>query len=93
MDNLILGLYLATISKKTDEIWQKAFSKRLRTLITSKGYTSAYDFWIQECGDSISRSNLDNMLNGKVDPKISTLRKLAKNLNITLQELINGPDL
>lgn len=84
---------MTKLIKRTDEQWQKAFAKRLKALVEKKGYTSAYEFWLQECGEDISRSNLDNMLNGRVDPKISTLRKLANNLGMTLQELLDSPDL
>lgn len=81
---------MARITKKADELWQKGFAKRLRQLIHQKGYVSAYDFWVQECGEEISRANLDNILNGRVDPKISTIRKLARGLKISLAELLEG---
>ncbi|MBY0517507.1 MAG: helix-turn-helix transcriptional regulator [Bacteriovoracaceae bacterium] len=84
---------MTKLMKRTDEQWQKAFAKRLRTIIEEKGYTSAYEFWLQECGEDISRSNLDNILNGRVDPKISTLQKLAISLGMTLQELLDSPNL
>ena len=79
--------------KRTNEQWQKAFAKRLKAIIEEKGYTSAYEFWLQECGEDVSRSNLDNILNGRVDPKISTLRKLANGLGMTLQDFLDSPDL
>lgn len=76
-------------TKKGDEQWQKAFGKHLKSLIKSQGYHSAYEFWIQESGEHMSRANLDNILNGRVDPKISTLRKLAESLGISLNALID----
>lgn len=79
---------MAKSLNKADEQWQKSLARHLKSLIKAKGYKSAYDFWIQECGDSISRANLDNLLNGRVDPKISTLRRLAESLNVSLGSLI-----
>jgi transcriptional regulator with XRE-family HTH domain len=80
---------LVKTTKKADEQWQKAFAKHLKQLIKEKGYTSAYDFWVQECGEHISRANLDNILNGRVDPKASTLRKLAESLDISFDSLVD----
>lgn len=77
------------LTPKDNELWLKAFGKRLEKLILSQGYNSAYDFWIHTCGNEISRATLNNMLIGKMDIKVGTLRKLAHLLEIPLIELLN----
>ncbi|MBC76036.1 MAG: hypothetical protein CME64_08460 [Halobacteriovoraceae bacterium] len=81
---------LGNKQKKHDHHWQKKLASHLKSHIYDKGYCSEYDFWIQECGDDISRANLNNILNGKVDPRVSTLKKLANNLGMTLSSLVKG---
>lgn len=74
---------------KDDEKWLAALGVRLGKLIEQKGYKSVYDFWIQAVGDEVSRASLNYILNGKVDVKISTLRKLADGLEIDLKTLLD----
>tara|TARA_B100001971_G_C18267180_1_gene594351 strand:- start:1954 stop:2226 length:273 start_codon:yes stop_codon:yes gene_type:complete len=81
---------LAKKRKLADEEWQIALSEHIKSHIFDRGYVSEYDFWIQECGEEISRANLNNILNGKVDPKSSTLRKIAESLGITMSTLVKG---
>ncbi|MFA5582608.1 MAG: helix-turn-helix transcriptional regulator [Bacteriovoracaceae bacterium] len=80
-------------NKKNNDNWSEWFGNRIRSLIEKKGYKSPYDFWIQECGDDISRATLDNILNGRYDPKISTIRKIARALNISLKTIFDETDL
>jgi len=54
-----------------------------------KGYKSAYEFWIQEIGDEISRATLNNIINGKFDVKATSLRKIAIALKINPKEILN----
>lgn len=77
-------------SKRTndDEKWLKSLGKRISALIKKKGYSSPYDFWIHTVGDSMSRSNLDYILKGQVDVRVTSLKKIAEALDTTPQQLI-----
>ncbi len=76
------------ISKKSgDQKWLKALGKNIELLIKGKGYQSVYDFWIQKAGDHLSRASLNYIVSGSVDPKVSTLRQIAKLLNISMKKL------
>jgi transcriptional regulator with XRE-family HTH domain len=70
-----------------DARWSKAFGAHLAKLIESKGYKSPYDFWVQVCGEDISRAALNYTLNGTRDVRMSTLRKIADALGLDLREL------
>lgn len=73
---------------KTDERYFSALGKRVELLISKKGYKSPYAFWLEHGEDGLSRSNLNYLINGKSDPKISTLRRIAEGLEIELSELL-----
>ena len=77
-----------TRSKKNDK-WLKALGTHLFKLIEKKGYKSPYDFWVQKAGDDISRSALNYILNGEVDVKATTLKKLANALDVEVKEIFN----
>lgn len=70
-------------STKAHERWLKGFGKQVESVIRERGYESIYDFWIQRAGDDISRATLNYIVAGKVDPKASTIRTLAKLLEVT----------
>ncbi len=72
---------------KGDERWLKALGKHVGKLIEQKGYRSPYEFWIEKAGDQISRAALNYILNGKKDPKATTLRTLATLLEVSMVDL------
>jgi hypothetical protein len=76
---------------QTDENdrWLQALGQHVEGLILEKGYKSAYEFWIQEIGDEISRATLNNIINGKFDVKATSLRKIAIALKINPKEILN----
>ncbi len=74
----------------TDDKYFAALGKRVSILIAEKGYKSPYAFWLEHGDDGLSRANLNYLLNGKTDPKISTLRRIAEGLEIDLAELFKG---
>lgn len=74
---------------KADEAWLKALGGHLQKLIKASGYKSPYDFWVQAAGDEISRATLNYILIGKVDVRVSTLRKLASLLKVDIREFFN----
>lgn len=75
---------------RPDEKYIVALGKRIAELMDSKGYSSPYEFWLEHGDDGISRSNLNYILNGKSDPKISSLRRIAKALDVELEDLFRG---
>lgn len=72
-----------------DDKWLEALGGHIQTLISKKGYKSPYEFWVQEIGDEVSRSTLNYILNGKVDVKITTLRKIAGALGVSVKDMLN----
>lgn len=81
--------YLDTGSRKENvDRFAKALGKRLAKLIAQKGYKSPYGFWLEHGDEGLSRSNLNYILNGKGDPKLSTLRRIAEGLEVSLSELL-----
>jgi len=75
-------------TKKEDK-WLKALGKHIDELIKKQGYQSPYDFWIQKAGDDISRATLNYIINGEVDTKATTLKKIAQLLGLTPKDLFN----
>lgn len=78
------------ISKsKADEEWLRALGRHIEKQILKKGYASVYDFWINKAGDHISRATLNFLLVGKAEPKITTLRLIARLLGVKLSTLLD----
>jgi transcriptional regulator with XRE-family HTH domain len=73
---------------KSDEKIFSELGKRVAALIKEKGYKSPYVFWLEHGDEGLSRSNLNYILNGKSDPKLSTLRRIAEGLEIDISELL-----
>ena len=73
-----------------DDKFFTALGKRVSNLITEKGYKSPYAFWLEHGEEGLSRANLNYLLNGKTDPKVSTLRRIAEGLDVDLAELFKG---
>lgn len=69
--------------RAADVKWLQDLGKHIDLLIKRKGYTSAYDFWVNKAGDHISRATLNYILAGKSDPKATTLRTIAKLLGVS----------
>ena len=76
---------------KADNKYFAALGQRIARLITAKGYNSPYSFWLEHGDEGLSRSNLNYILNGKSDPKLSTLRRIAEGLDVDLSELLKEP--
>ena len=75
---------------KADERYFVALGKRVESLILKKGYRSPYAFWLEHGDEGLSRSNLNYLINGKSDPKLSTLRRIAEGLEIEIADLFRG---
>lgn len=64
-------------------------AKKVKEVILRKGYDSVYDFWINHPGElGISRSNLNSLIQGKHDPKVSTLAKIAHALDVDICDFL-----
>ena len=72
-----------------DDKWLKDFGENLQKIMKARGFNSPYDFWVQEVGEYISRSSLHYILIGKSDPKITTLKLLAKHLRIPITKMFD----
>lgn len=77
------------VRSKDETQWLTKLGGRLDMLIKEKGYSSPYQFWLEAGDTTISRSTLNYILNGRVDVKISTLRKFSVLLDIELHDLLN----
>ncbi len=73
----------------SDQVFIKDFGRNLVELIRKRGYSSIYEFWIEEAGDHISRAALNRIATGTVDVKISTIRILAKCLKVKPKDLLD----
>ncbi len=62
------------------------FGERLKGLIFEQGYQTVEQFAHE---NSIPKGSLSKILNGKVDPKLSTLERLAKALDISAGQLLD----
>jgi transcriptional regulator with XRE-family HTH domain len=78
-----------TKRSSADDKWLAALGAHLEKLIAEKGYKSAYDFWIQACGEDISRGGLSYALRGAKDVRATTLKKLAEALGVEPKEILN----
>ena len=72
-----------------DDKWLKALGSHIRILIETNGFQSPYDFWVSTIGDQISRTTLNYILNGAVDVKATTLRKIAKALKVPIKDVMS----
>ncbi|MGZ3693639.1 MAG: hypothetical protein ACXVBE_08630 [Bdellovibrionota bacterium] len=79
-----------TSRSKEDQKWLEAVGRRLQKAILAQGYASPYVFWVEELGDEISRSTLHYILEGKVDAKGTTYKKIADSLKLPVHELFKG---
>ncbi len=70
-------------------MWLKGFGSHIEHLIKKKGFNSPYDFWIQKGDEMISRATLNYIIQGKNDPKLSTLRILARMLRVEVRDLFD----
>jgi transcriptional regulator with XRE-family HTH domain len=61
--------------------------KNIDEAIKNSGYSSIYDFWINN-PNPVAKSSLHDIVRGKSDPSISTLILLAESLEIDLYDLI-----
>lgn len=75
--------------KKAQAQYQRAFGKHLALTIERRGYSSLYDFWIRKAGDHLSRASINFLVLGKKDPKLSTIRILARLLKVAPKDLLD----
>ena len=73
---------------KGDEIFLKKVGQRIAEIISQKGYDSPYDFWIQKADGQFSRQTLNYILTGRKDPKLTTLRAIARLLKVDLKTFL-----
>ncbi len=67
----------------------KQLGKNLRRLIQNKSGTGSIELFAHE--NQIPKSTLSEILNGKNDPKLTTLARICSGLEITLSELFVDP--
>jgi hypothetical protein len=77
------------MAKRSKSVQSKInkIGKNIEKAIKSKGYSSIYDFWVNN-PKPVAKSTLHDIAIGKSDPKISTLISLAESLKIDLYELV-----
>jgi transcriptional regulator with XRE-family HTH domain len=68
----------------------KHFGERVREKILRKGYASV-ELFAHE--NRIPKSTLSEILNGKNDPKLTTVAKICSGLEISLSDLFQDPNL
>ena len=64
--------------------------ERIKTRILAGGYDTVEQFAFE---NGISKSTLSEIINGKNNPKVTTLAKIASYLDITLSDLLKGQDI
>jgi transcriptional regulator with XRE-family HTH domain len=69
--------------------WQQALAKRISDGILHAGYTSKDQF---ARSIALPRMTLHKLLKGELDPKVSTLLKIADGLDSTLEALLAQPE-
>lgn len=73
-----------------DRAFLKELGQRVeRVIIQEMGYSSL-DAFSMEHHDLIAKPTLYQICQGKRDMKISTLRRLASALRVTIEELLSG---
>ncbi len=73
--------------KLSDSETLRRFGKHIRLLIQKRGYSSPYEFWVQQAGEEMSRASLNYILAGKREPKLLTILTLARLLRVPPHEL------
>lgn len=68
----------------------KITGDRIRDMVRGRGYPSV-ELFAHE--NRIPKSTLSEILNGKNDPKLSTLAKICSGLEISLSELLRAPEI
>jgi transcriptional regulator with XRE-family HTH domain len=68
----------------------KITGDRIRDMVRGRGYPSI-ELFAHE--NHIPKSTLSELLNGKNDPKLSTLAKICAGLEISLSELLRAPEI
>lgn len=68
----------------------KHFGEKVREKILRRGYASM-ELFAHE--NRIPKSTLSEILNGKNDPKLTTVAKICSGLEMTLSELFHDPSL
>jgi transcriptional regulator with XRE-family HTH domain len=68
----------------------KLTGDRIRALVLGRGYNSV-ELFAHE--NRIPKSTLSEILNGKNDPKLTTLAKICAGLEIPLSELLRDPEI
>lgn len=76
----------------SDQQWLKRLGKRVEVLISEKGYSGVYDFWINRAGETLSRASLNNLIAGSKDFRLTTVRKVAKLLGVRVSEIFRFDD-
>jgi transcriptional regulator with XRE-family HTH domain len=68
----------------------KITGDRIREMVHGRGYASI-ELFAHE--NRIPKSTLSELLNGKNDPKLSTLAKICAGLEISLADLMRSPEI
>lgn len=79
------GEYLKNKRRKKQSF---SVGENIKRLIKQNGYTSIDDFWSQKAQSHVSRSALHYIVNGDRDPRLSTLQRIAKLLDVEVGQLI-----
>ena len=73
---------------RADTKWLKDLGRHIEKLILSK-YSSTYQFCVEKAGSDISRATLNFIIAGKSDPKATSLKIIAKHLNVPVKKLLD----
>lgn len=76
--------------RQSDKQFYAKLGKRIGKIILEERRYSSLDAFALEHHDLIAKPTLYHLVDGKRDPKLSTLRRLADALGMTLEELIGG---
>lgn len=68
----------------------KLTGERIKALVGRRGYASV-ELFAHE--NQIAKSTLSEILNGKNDPKLTTLAKICSGLEISLSELLRDSEI
>lgn len=68
----------------------KLTGERIKALVIRRGYASV-ELFAHE--NRIAKSTLSELLNGKNDPKLTTLAKICSGLEISLSELLRDSEI
>lgn len=77
-----------TGKNNNDKVFLENLGKAILQMILDCGYHSPYEFWQKKAQGHLSKTTLTYIINGKIDPKITTLEALARLLDTDIKCLL-----